>query len=142
MHPHPDASLIAALRARGQRVTPQRLLIHRTLRELERHLTAEEVLTAVGDGLPNTSLPTVYATLDLLEELGLARRVEAGTGSALYDGRLDEHQHLVCRRCGAVADVDVHVDLVPAQRAARRAGLRPDRAEVVMRGLCARCAPA
>jgi Fe2+ or Zn2+ uptake regulation protein len=137
---HRDAQLIDALRARGRRVTPQRLLIHRALCELERHSTAEEVREAVVERLPNASLPTVYSTLDLLEELGFARRVPVATASALYDARLEEHQHLVCRRCGAVEDVDVRVDMAGALAAARRGGLRPDAAEVVMRGVCAACA--
>ena len=135
-----DAPLIDALRGRGHRVTPQRLLIHRTLAELDRHATADEVLAAVAGRLPNTSLPTVYATLELLDDLRLVRRIAPGTGPALYDARTEEHQHLVCRRCGAVEDVDVEVDIAAILEAARRSGLRPDRAEVVMRGLCAACA--
>ena len=65
----------AALRAAGYRVTSQRLLIHQALVELDRHVGAEELLTAVGERLPNVSLPTVYASLDALEEAGLVRRV-------------------------------------------------------------------
>ena len=135
-----DAPLIDALRERGHRVTPQRLMIHRALAELDRHATADEVLAAVAERLPNTSLPTVYATLELLEDMRLVRRIAPGTGPALYDARTEEHQHLVCRRCAAVEDVDVEVDIAAILEAARRSGLRPDRAEVVMRGLCAACA--
>ena len=64
-----DQQLIAVLHQRGQRVTPQRLLINRALGELERHVTAEEVLESVEDRLPNVSLPTVYSTLELFEDL-------------------------------------------------------------------------
>lgn len=135
-----DSQLIAALRERAHRVTPQRLLIHRVLREEDRHATAEKLLTAVSERLPSTSLPTVYATLGLLEELGLARRVAAASGPALFDGRLEEHHHLLCRVCGAVEDVDTSVDAAAALAIARREGMRPERAELVLRGLCARCA--
>ena len=135
-----DVPLIDALRERGHRVTPQRLLIHRALAELDRHAAADEVLAAVAERLPNTSLPTVYATLELLEDLRLVRRIAAGTGAALYDARPAAHQHLVCRRCGAVEDVEGEVDMATILDAARRRGLRPDQAEVVMRGLCAPCA--
>ena len=56
-----SAGAAAALRGAGYRVTPQRLVIHRTLVELGRHVGAEELLAAVGHRLPNVSLPTVYS---------------------------------------------------------------------------------
>ena len=140
MHSPPDSQLESALRERGMRVTPQRVLINRALRELDRHVTADEVLGAVAERLPNASLPTVYATLDLLEEMGMVRRVAARSGAALYDPRTDVHQHVVCRGCGRVEDLDVAVDSARALRAARRRGFRPDDAELVVSGLCASCA--
>jgi Fe2+ or Zn2+ uptake regulation protein len=138
----PDIQLQSALRERGLRVTPQRVLIHRALRELDRHVTADEVLDAVSVRLPNASLPTVYSTLELLEELGMVRRLAARSGAALYDPRPDEHQHVVCRSCGRVEDLDVPVDSVRAIRAARKRGFEPDNAELVISGLCADCAAA
>src|SRR3954468_9719053 len=91
-----EARLVAALRARGQRVTSQRLVIGRLLRELDRHVTAEEVLRRASEQLPGVSLPTVYATLDLLTELGVARRVSVG-GPVLYDPRVAHPPALRCR---------------------------------------------
>jgi Fe2+ or Zn2+ uptake regulation protein len=137
-----DSQLRELLRERGMRVTPQRLLLHRALRELDRHVTADELLDAVTESLPNASLPTVYSTLELFEELGLVRRVPATAGAALYDPRTDEHQHLHCRRCGAVEDLDEQVEATAALRAARRRGFQPDAAELVVSGLCAACARA
>jgi Fe2+ or Zn2+ uptake regulation protein len=132
----------AALRAAGYRVTPQRLMIHSTLVGLGRHVGAEELLEAVERKLPNVSLPTVYSALDALEDAGLVRRVSAGQGRALYDPRPADHHHLVCRRCGAVADLDADVSLAGALAAAGRHGFTPDGAEVVIRGLCAGCSAA
>jgi Fe2+ or Zn2+ uptake regulation protein len=133
------ADAATALRAAGYRVTPQRLVIHRTLVELGRHVGAEELLAAVDHQLPNVSLPTVYSALDALEDAGLVRRVSAGQGRALYDSRPADHHHLVCRRCGAVGDLDADVPLTRALRSARENGFAPDGAEVVVRGLCANC---
>lgn len=135
-----DRRLADALRARGQRVTAQRLVIHRVVTELGRHVTAEQVLDAVGDRLPNVSLPTVYATLDLLEELGLLRRVATAGGAAVYDPRTEHHHHLVCRICGRAEDLDVAVDVEAAVHAARAAGFTPRHAEVTVAGVCAKCA--
>jgi Fe2+ or Zn2+ uptake regulation protein len=135
-----EQELQAALRERGHRVTPQRILILRAITELGRHATAEEVLASVSTWLPNASLPTVYAALELFDELGVVRRVAAGDGAALWDPRVDGHHHLVCRRCGEVSDLDADVEVSGPLRAARRSGFRPDSAELVVSGLCARCA--
>ncbi|HEX5926779.1 MAG TPA: Fur family transcriptional regulator [Baekduia sp.] len=137
--PAAEARLVAALRERGQRVTSQRLVIGRLLRELDRHVTAEEVLRRASEKLPGVSLPTVYATLDLLAELGEARRVSVG-GPVLYDPRAEDHAHVRCRACGRVEDLDVPLDAVAALHAARDAGFSPDTAELVVEGCCAACA--
>lgn len=135
-----DGSLVAALRATARRVTPQRLVLHRALHELGRHATVEEVARAAAGRAPGISGPTAYAALDLFAELGLARRVTVPGGPVLYDPRVDDHAHLACRACGAVLDVDGAVDAAPAIAAAAASGARVDRAQVVLDGLCPRCA--
>lgn len=134
-----DRDLIERLRARGQRVTSQRLVINRMLRARDQHVTAEEVLGAVTQTLPGTSLPTVYATLELFEQLGIVRRVNAGGGAVLFDSRTVEHHHLICRTCGAVQDIDHEVELGGLLDAARDSGFSPGRAAIVVDGVCARC---
>lgn len=134
-----DTDLIERLRARGQRVTSQRLVINRMLRARDQHVTAEEVLGAVTRTLPGTSLPTVYATLELFEQLGIVRRVNAGGGAVLFDSRTVDHHHLICGTCGAVEDLDAPVDFDGVMRAARRSGFAPDRASLVVDGVCASC---
>jgi len=131
--------LTAALRQRGMRVTPQRIVVHRALRELDRHVTADELLDAVTERLPNVSLPTIYATLELLEELGMVRRVQR-SGTALFDPRTDTHHHLVCTRCGSVQDVGSELETEALERAARRQGFQQQRVEAVVHGLCRDCA--
>jgi Fe2+ or Zn2+ uptake regulation protein len=134
--------LIALLRARGQRVTSQRVVILRELRRRGRHTTAEEIYRSVHRELPGTSTPTVYATLELLVELGLARKIDAGVGVSLYDARTEPHQHTVCRRCGRVDDLDGELDAQPLFEAAVASGFMPQRAELVISGLCSECAGA
>jgi Fe2+ or Zn2+ uptake regulation protein len=138
-HRYSSDELTGLLHSRGQRATPQRNVILRELRRRAHHATADEILFAVRDELPGTSAPTVYATLDLLVELGLARRIDTGAGAALYDGRTEPHQHLVCRSCGRVDDLDVEMDAKPLLNAAAAAGFRAEGAEAVISGLCAEC---
>jgi len=128
-----------ALRDHGLRVTPQRLAVFGALRDLGRHATAEEVLARVHGTVPGVSLPTVYAGLELLADLGLASRVRAGR-AVRFDPRVDPHHHFVCDECGAVSDLDAAVDLAPALAGLRAAGAQPAGAEVLVRGRCAACA--
>jgi Fe2+ or Zn2+ uptake regulation protein len=138
--PSSDEQLTERLRKRGLRATSQRLVMHRLLRERNRHLSAEELLDDASSRLPGISLPTVYSTLELFEDLGIVRRVNDGGGRLLWDTRGDDHHHLVCRRCGRVEDIDTPLDLERARRSAKRFGFAPDHAEVVVSGLCADCA--
>ncbi len=136
---HVSEDLVSALRARGMRVTPQRVLLHRALNELDRHVTADELLDAVAERLPNVSLPTIYATLDLLEELGMVRRVQRA-GTTLYDPRTHPHHHLVCVQCGSIEDLETDLDTSALELAAGARGFQSERAEAVIHGRCARCA--
>jgi Fe2+ or Zn2+ uptake regulation protein len=137
-----DEELTALLRARGQRVTPQRLVIHRLLRQRDRHLSAEDVREAVRHDLPGTSTPTVYATLDLLADLGLVRRIHVGAGPTLYDARTDAHHHTICNNCGRVEDLDAPADFSTLVRAARSTGFDPFQIDLSVSGLCAACSVA
>jgi Fur family ferric uptake transcriptional regulator/Fur family peroxide stress response transcriptional regulator len=138
--PHDDAELAALLRDRGLRATSQRVVMHRLLRDRDRHVSAEELLSEASERLPGVSLPTVYATLELFEQLGIVTRVNGGGGTLLWDTRPEAHGHMICRRCGRIEDLEVSLDLGRASRSAARAGFDPDRAEVVVSGLCASCA--
>jgi Fe2+ or Zn2+ uptake regulation protein len=137
-----DERLVSQLRERGMRVTPQRIVIHRELCGHSQHMTAEQVLARVSDVLPGTSLPTVYSTLELLEVLGLVRRVGTGNGAVVFDSRVEPHAHTVCRRCGAMADLEGTGAPEDALSRASATGFVPDHAQLVVWGLCPDCATA
>jgi Fe2+ or Zn2+ uptake regulation protein len=135
-----DERLTGKLRERGLRVTPQRLVIHRTLCGHSQHMTAEQLLGSVSEVLPGTSLPTVYSTLELLEGLGVVRRVGTGNGAVVFDSRVEPHAHTVCRRCGAMADLEGAAAPDDALARAGATGFLPDHAQLVVWGLCSACA--
>ena len=137
-----DERLIIRLRDGGMRVTPQRLVIHRALCGRSQHMTAEQLLTSVSDVLPGTSLPTVYATLELLEGLELVRRVGTGNGAVVFDSRVEPHAHTVCRQCGEMADLEGTAAPDDALARAGADGFVPDHAQLVVWGLCRTCAAA
>jgi Fe2+ or Zn2+ uptake regulation protein len=76
----------------------------------------------------------------LLEDLGKVRRVPASSGAVLFDSRTEPHDHFVCRRCGAVTDLDCATDHAQVLETAAALGLCPDDAQVVVSGFCASCA--
>jgi Fe2+ or Zn2+ uptake regulation protein len=133
------ADLTELLRERGMRVTSQRLLIDRALREHGGHLSAEQLHELVEPVLPGVTQQTVYSTLALLADLGVARRVPAPGPSTRFEGRTDDHHHMVCERCGAVEDLDARVPVAKAVGAARDTGFAPSSASVTVLGLCADC---
>ena len=140
--PRDDTELAELLRARGLRATSQRVVMYRLLRDSARHVSAEELLGEASEKLPGVSLPTVYATLELFEQLGIVRRVNGGGGTLLWDTRADAHHHMICRRCGRIEDMEAPLDLGRARRVAATSGFEPDLAEIVVTGLCADCARA
>ncbi|HEY1690472.1 MAG TPA: Fur family transcriptional regulator [Solirubrobacteraceae bacterium] len=135
-----DSKLEARLRAGGHRVTSQRILVYRALCA-GGHLTAEQVLAAVSKGLPRISLPTIYATLELLEGIGLVHRLNAGTGALLFEARMTPHSHAVCRSCGAVLDIDEALVKPDVLTRASVAGFEPDEAQLLVWGTCQACRP-
>ena len=135
-----DLELTAALRGGGHRVTVPRLLVHRHVRRSRGHLTAEQVHGELAPGLPSLSPATIYATLDLLDELGFVRRLSTPGGTIVYDPRTEAHHHAICRRCGRMEDIEAPVDIRAVEAAAAKAGFRADHGELQLSGLCAACA--
>ena len=127
------------LRAAGMRVTSTRLAILEVVRS-GRPPAADDVARAVRERVGHVTLQAVYEALGAFTEAGLLRKIDIGTGPARYEARVgDNHHHLVCRRCGAVEDVDCAVGHAPCLEPAARRGYVIDEAEVTFWGLCADC---
>jgi len=94
------------LRARGFRMTSQRLAILHTLRHAGTHLSPREVYRQAKQDLPTLTEPTVYRTLEFLAENGLARASQTGNGHLMYEIAGNDHHHIVCRLCGDEMEVD------------------------------------
>ncbi|MEA2448263.1 MAG: Fur family transcriptional regulator, stress-responsive regulator [Thermoleophilaceae bacterium] len=133
-------SVAERLRASGMRVTSTRLAVYGELLDAG-HLDADGVAERVRERLGGVSRQTVYDALRVLCELELVRRIEpAGSPAALYETRVaDNHHHVVCRRCGAVTDVDCATGAAPCLDASATHGFVIDEAEVTFWGLCPAC---
>jgi Fe2+ or Zn2+ uptake regulation protein len=126
-----DQVLTEALRGRGQRVTLPRLMVHRFVTRAAQHVTADDI----HEELPSLSFATIYSTLDLLEDLGLVRRVSTLEGAAVYDSRTDPHGHAVCRACGRMFDLEA----AALPETAVPHGFRVEHAQLQVIGVCGDC---
>ncbi|WP_349864773.1 Fur family transcriptional regulator [Leifsonia sp. WHRI 6310E] len=133
------AQLEGALRAGGLRVTQGRLAVLDALTRLP-HADADSVFRAVLPALPGTSIQNVHNVLGDLTAVGLLRRIEPAGSPARYERRTgDNHHHVVCTSCGAVADVDCVVGHAPCLHPGDASGFTVNTAEVTFWGLCPSC---
>ncbi|MFJ3489647.1 Fur family transcriptional regulator [Leifsonia aquatica] len=133
------AQLEGALRAGGLRVTQGRLAVLDALTRLP-HADADSVFRAVLPALPGTSIQNVHNVLGDLTAVGLLRRIEPAGSPARYERRTgDNHHHVVCTSCGAVADVDCVVGHAPCLHPGDASGFTVNTAEVTFWGMCPSC---
>ena len=136
----PDAAdLERRLRAAGLRVTRPRLAVLGAVHS-QPHVDTETLIGAARAHLGAVSHQAVYDVLRVLSDNGLVRRIQPQGSVARYEARIgDNHHHVVCRVCGAVADVDCAVGDTPCLLPSDDNGYVVDEAEVVYWGHCPSC---
>ncbi|ANZ40260.1 hypothetical protein BBK82_33740 [Lentzea guizhouensis] len=132
----PADDLIATLRGASLRVTKQRIAVLVAL-ESHPHADVDQLGRIVREDIGSVSTQALYDVLTALTEAKLVRRLETGA-PARFELRGHDHDHVVCRDCGAVADVE-RAGTPPEFPQAH--GFRVDETEVVHRGLCPACRP-
>lgn len=88
-------------------LTKHRETVLNVVQSSKDHPTARQVYDRSLKRDPRLSMATVYNSLNFLTAGGYIRRMEAGDEGTRYDGILERHDHLVCRSCGSVEDVDM-----------------------------------
>ena len=135
-----DAQIIRQrLEDSGLRFTAQRYSVMSFLMGHHEHPTAAEIFEAVNRLDPRSSRATTYNNLRDLVEAGLVREVAAEGRAARYDAKDEQHYHFICDRCGSVEDIDWYTVPAPAARSLGKRVVRE--CELIIRGLCATCAP-
>jgi Fe2+ or Zn2+ uptake regulation protein len=130
------------LRGAGLRVTAVRVALLDAVRRGD-HLGVEALADKVRERVGHVSLQAVYDALNALTATGLVRRIEPANSPARFEGRVgDNHHHVACRSCGAVADVDCAVGETPCLTPSDDHGFEIDEAEVIYWGLCPDCSTA
>jgi Fur family ferric uptake transcriptional regulator len=134
------SDLLAELRARGLRVTPQRQLILEAVASMHGHITADRVHQVVVQRFPDVNITTVYRTLETLDELGLVTHTHFHDGVANYHlGSEPPHQHLVCVRCRSETRLDMALLEPLAAELRERYGFEAALGHAAIVGVCHDC---
>jgi len=137
---HENKDYIKALRDRGYRVTPQRLIVLDAVCAHQGHATLANIQASVYEMDPTIDRSTIYRALDVLQEVGLIVEAEIGETGKVYRvaGEAD-HLHLVCVSCGQVMTVSVD-DMAPFLQHFRDTyGFDIQSDHLVLKGFCQAC---
>ena len=139
----PIAALGAFLQKRGLKHSRQREAIAQAFFAMGGHVPVDALVARVRELEPRVSVATVYRTMKLLEECGLAVPHDFGGGQTRYEPaarrRDAAHGHLVCTACGEIVEFESDRMLELQLRVARRHGFEVERRRVELYGRCAAC---
>jgi Fur family peroxide stress response transcriptional regulator len=135
-------AMMGDLKRAGLKLTAQRQAIVQEFAADPTHPTAQDLYDRLRGAYPQMSFATVYNTLDALAAAGLSGTLRIGN-AARFDPNTAPHHHVVCERCGAIADVPART-LDPSPAAVRNLsraapGFRVRSIERIYKGLCAAC---
>ncbi len=127
----------AALEVAGLQVTAQRLAVYRAVDYVTPSLMRSCQAVRLEIGV--ISRQAVYDALNAMSEHGILRRIQPASSAARYEQRVDNHHHLVCRKCNNLIDIDCAVGKAPCLIAKHDHGYQIDEAEVIYWGICQDC---
>ena len=135
------ALFLEHIQAAGLRKTGQRNLILEIFLSTEEHLTSEDLHRLVHKKDPTVGLTTIYRTLKLLTEAGLAREVRFGDNKTYYEHHYnhDHHDHMICTDCGKVIEFfSAEIENMQDEMASNF-GFKPTHHSLRMWGICSDC---
>ena len=133
-------NLIGAMKAKGLRITPQRLAIVKILAHSENHPSVETIYQQVKVDFPTTSLATIYKTVTLLKEMGEVLELGFADTASRYDGKRPyAHPHVICTGCGAIVDPEYEGMSQMAEQMARMSDFEITHHRLDFFGLCPEC---
>ena len=133
------SDLERTLRRAALRVTRPRVAVLSAVHD-HPHADTDSIIVVLREDLGEVSRQAVYDVLRALTGAGLVRRFEPAGSAARYEAQVgDNHHHVVCRSCGAIADVECAIGHTAYPPAADARGYEIEEAEVVYWGRCAEC---
>jgi Fur family ferric uptake transcriptional regulator len=135
--------LAQAIRGRGLKLTRQRQLILEVLESSRGHLDAETIYARAKERDPRIGIATVYRTLALLKQLGLAEEHNLGEDHGHFEAadRDHPHFHFTCTKCGKVVEFESPQILRASRALCEQKGLLVKDIHLHFSGLCRHCRP-
>jgi Fur family peroxide stress response transcriptional regulator len=131
--------LISVLKAKGYRMTPQRLELIRIIAASNGHPSAAQIYETIKHQFPTMSQATVYNTLALLKDMNQILEIDLH-GDSHYDGnRTEPHPHIICTECNQIVDGDFDLDIEIIKRLEETSGFQITRSQLAFYGLCPNC---
>ncbi len=128
-------------RRRGVRWTNQRQVIVDTFISSNTHLTAEDLHSRVKSIDPTVSAATVYRTINMLVEIGVAQKRNFGTTSSSFEPAVtkEHHDHLICLSCAEITEFHLDAIELLQEQVAKQHGFQLVNHRLELYGLCQRC---
>ncbi len=124
----------------GVKHTAQREAIVRAFLGVTEHISIDDLLTRVREQHPGVGYATVYRTLRLLKQAGVADERHFGDGKALYEPAHEHHHdHLICTSCGTIVEFENDEIEALQEKVAARNGFRMLGHKMEIYGLCPNC---
>ena len=137
---HQDRDYISLMHARGFRVTPQRQLILDAICDCGGHAAPDTIYARVHKQAPTVNRATIYRNLDFLCAMRLVTATDMGQGSKVYEIACEApHHHLICRKCGDVAQIDHAMVKAFFAKIERECQFTVDSDHLALFGLCEQC---
>ncbi|MBI2305642.1 MAG: transcriptional repressor [Chloroflexi bacterium] len=128
------------LHQKGNRITPQRVMIIEAVLKGDGHLTAEGIYRRVSARYPQVDISTIYRTLILLKEASLVTETDLGGGRMEYHWRKkSHHHHLVCEGCGQVLNLGEEEVQLLHDRLLEKYDFEASLTHLAIFGRCAKC---
>lgn len=135
------SNFLLLMNARGLNTTQQRIQIAKIFFAMQGHHSLEEIYNAVNKKVPSIGQTTVYRTIKLLVDVGLANELQVGDGFARYEVVTEKqhHDHLVCKSCGKTVEFHLpEVETIQNELAAKH-GFKLLEHNHILIGICENC---
>ncbi len=132
--------VLETLRAKGMKITPQRIAILEILEDNTSHPSAEQIYQELNQRYPSISFTTVYNTLETLCKIGQVQMLNIDHERRHYDPDTSTHHHAMCRHCGHIMDVFEDYSDLRAPRQLKDS-FTIQAHQVQFYGVCHRCMP-
>ena len=138
-HELEQSALSRYLERHGLKHTKQREAILAVFLDASAHITSEEIFEKVRKGHPDIGFTTVYRTMKLLCEAGLADERHFDDGITRYEIPHEHHDHLICTRCGKIIEFECRMIESAQDEIAERYGFDLLRHRHELYGHCSDC---